>query len=101
MLGHPEVCGEDCDEEKDDSPGCGAAGLREQEADAADYLCCAAEQNDLTVGGKIIRHDMHVGAGHDVVTRACCYVKYGHHYASEPPGLTPRVVRNAGTVVML
>ncbi len=70
---------EDCDEEKDDSPGCGAASLRDQETDAAGDLCCAAEQDKLAVGWKIIRHDAHVGAGHEEVTRACRHIKHGHY----------------------
>ena len=54
MLGHPEVRGEDGNEEKDDSPGGGTPRGWDEKADAAGDFCYPAYKNELAVGGEIV-----------------------------------------------
>lgn len=83
VLGdHGEVGGEDSDEQEDEAPGGGAAGGGKQDAEAAQDLCGAAEEDEFAVGGEVRRHDAGVGAGEEEVEGSGGDVEGSHDEAA-------------------
>lgn len=68
--GHLDVGGEDCDQYRDEAPGCWFSGLLKEEAQAAGDLGCAAELDQQCRVRQVLRHDAGVGGCRDKVQDA-------------------------------
>ncbi len=79
MLGdHGQVGGKDGDQQEDQTPGGQAAGLGEEDAEAAEDLRGAADEDELAVGGEEGRHDAGVSAGENEVEGSGSDVEGSH-----------------------
>jgi len=83
VLGHPDVGGHDGDEQENETPGGGASGLGDHEAEATGDFGGAADEDQLAVGGEVVGHDAGVCAREDEVERAGGDVERAHEEAGE------------------
>jgi hypothetical protein len=82
LCDHGDVCGEDGDQEGDEAPGCGAAGLGDKDAEAAEDLGGTTDEDEFTVRGQKGRDDAGVGAGGEEVKGASTDVEGAHDEAA-------------------